>query len=470
MAEAKETPETRAVMCNGANSEFQFPFSDSFLDAPISPLVVFNPMDQELIREVSRSLGIPLAMPVATMLAYVSCLLGRTRLLRVARNRKIQAAIWVCITGRPGTRKSPCIDYFFDCIREIQKRPLAGSMLTIMIDEDGRFTQVDAGKLEFIARYTTSNATRAGLEKFLAETPRGITYTPDELTVLKENWKTEADKAVLISAYDGREASRMLHGEQRDIRNPFISIIGSIQPGLIKQVFNDSAASQGYTPRFLFVNADAPCPFSEHSGLSEISETAAKRLEDITCRLIDGKGFATLDLTPEAGILFQSWERELISVIARFSGSTQEMLNKFKERPLRIALLLDQLNMLGDANHEISRDTMGRSLALTNWLMREQLQFWQKYFAPTKGSNVKEAIRMAIAANAREIIGNGCMLEVKRLAEMAQAKVEFRIMLTTVGKAAAEMHLPEKRSSRVRIRYIPLDFIQSCQDEFGPAT
>lgn len=237
--------------------------------------------------DVAESSQLPKEYLVASALGFLAGLLGNRVRLEIANTYKITPVLWICLIGKSGSGKSPCL--------EIAKEPLKGILKNNikhflsekkeyeikkqiqMIKEKDLISQLRKNanneecknkvlrdiesikKEEVILPYSryfeltsgTKEAIYQGLEK---DSPTGLLLLVDELSGLFSRlckYNNTEEKAVYLSLYNGFiDINNKTVSRGNDIvENATLSIIGGIQLDKMKEIIARSDDS-GLLARF----------------------------------------------------------------------------------------------------------------------------------------------------------------------------------------------------------------------------
>ncbi len=232
-------------------------------DFPLSVL----PMElQRIIGELNCSNGFPIDYTASAMLAAVSVAIGNTHRVEVKRNWHESAILYMAIVGRPGDCKShpltfvmrPFVNADWRNNQDYQKRYREYQQAMSM----SRKERVHAGYEQFPKepkrlRYLVSDVTQEGLSAIHAHNPRGLCLCVDELSAWFKNftrYNNGSEEQFWLSAFNGSTTMSDRKNSQNSIfiKNPFISVVGTIQRRLLTELANGERAANGFIDRILF--------------------------------------------------------------------------------------------------------------------------------------------------------------------------------------------------------------------------
>ncbi|MGP1385717.1 MAG: DUF3987 domain-containing protein [Thainema sp.] len=224
--------------------------------------------------------------------------------------------------------------------------------------------------------YHTSDATREAIARIQSQQPeRGILVAPDELAGLFKGQNQYRngrgnDKESLLTAFDGAGLKvDRASGMRISIPRTSLSITGTIQPDVLREMMGDFSDANGQWARFLWCLLPLkPAPFPRQTVRYDISERlycVYQRLEDFPAN-----GYR---LTPEAKTLFADWYDRLdhLRVMETHPG-LQAVYSKMQGYTGRLSLILHCVNAAVDGclpADAVSAQTMRSTIKLARWFM-----------------------------------------------------------------------------------------------------
>jgi hypothetical protein len=229
-------------------------------------------------------------------------------------------------------------------------------------------------------RLKINDSTIEELQALLADNPRGLLYTRDELAGWLGNLDryggTGGDRAFFIEGWNGGPytVDRVKRsGAPLFIARNSIAILGGTQPDKIKGVFN--AADDGLVARFAFVWPD-PAPIADLTfgsnaaalGRQAALTGAARRLHAL--RLDDEPRY--IRLGGEARAMLNVLHKETTATARSSEGVSGGWHGKTKARAVRLALVFELLawaaGPTGPEPKEVSTDATVRAFGYADYL------------------------------------------------------------------------------------------------------
>lgn len=214
---------------------------------------------QELVRGAKTALGIPKDFFAASMLFAAASAAGNTYCLEVKKGVEQKAVFYMVIVGLPNSNKSGALKF---AIKPLLKQD-ADNYEDYEAQKDVWETEQAKPKKEreevdrpMFKRVVIADATPEAVASALADSPRGMILYRDELAgFIKDfnRYHQGGEQEFWLSNWSGINLSiDRKSSEPIRIKNPFLSIIGTIQPGVIEELAKGTRAVNGFIDRFLF--------------------------------------------------------------------------------------------------------------------------------------------------------------------------------------------------------------------------
>lgn len=336
------------------------------------PVDAFPAGYQYIMEATNASLNYPIDLMGVSMLNATALATGNTHKVQV-RNEWIESAVlYIAVVGRPGTAKS---------------HPLNFALKPFIKHDQASLKVYEQQKQEYERYHSLSKEERRGLpepvkptwQKYLVQdhTPealldvhkfnrRGLGIYMDELMGFFKNFGRYSngggDQEFWLSAWSGKAIIQdRKSGEPTMISEPFISVIGTIQVGLLQSLAKDNRNQNGFLDRILFAfpenlkkeywnNVDL-CP--------TIAEDWAKYLVNLLERKLEVKedlslASRILQYTPEASQLLWEWQKyntDLVNTAP--TESLAGVYTKLEVYCIRLSLILQ---MAAYTTEEAERD------------------------------------------------------------------------------------------------------------------
>lgn len=225
---------------------------------PTFPVVIFPEEIRKIIDDTHEELNYPVSFISASLLFAISVAIGNCRTLVSSPSRKVKTILFMALLGAPGTAKTHAINFALAPFLKLDDENLAKYNAAL---KDWRKQPPETrGDKPEAKQLCVQDFTMEAITKILGETKRGIFVFVDELRgwILSFNKYRSGggDLEQWLSLYNGCPitVNRKTLDDITFVRNPFVSVIGGLQPGLLPKLFGGEKMDNGFFFRMLFVN------------------------------------------------------------------------------------------------------------------------------------------------------------------------------------------------------------------------
>ena len=440
------------------------------LNLPDPPLDVFHPKIVEAVDNISETKRTPSEVVIAALLAMLSGLVCSARGLTIKKGWSENANLFIGLIGLSSCGKSPATNTIFKPVYEKEKafqeqfqKEWDAYQLALerwQQDKERRATELKPTppvRRDLILDDWTIEAAADAL----SSNPRGVLLYRDELAgMFKDLDKYSGEKGStqtrLIQAYDGKKPWKITRktGGTTFIPRPCLSIFGTVQPGIVTELFNKKDQDSGFLGRFMFIHAiqKEPSFFSEDQETYQTVETI-KTLVDGLNNLDCSEEGKFIGVMEDAKEVFVKWHDDLAREAFYSDEGLGGLLNKVRAQGLRICLIMHIMNSILDGKDEmrpVSRDTMIKALRLTNWLREHTQATWQmlrKEGQPATGQdvNVAQAI-ISFVQDGRSWIATQDITD--KVNEGLDSR--YHLQSSQIGRVCSRLGLTSKRTSQAK--------------------
>ena len=311
------------------------------------PSEVFPEQIRQIINRTRTCLNFPLDYICPALIFASSIALGNAIAVEIKKGWKEKAIFYMAIVGEPGTNKSSCLEFAIEPLRKIDRDNLKTYKKKLKQyeatknDPDKNIEQPVYGQI------VLSDITVEGFLKQHLNTPRGLAIYADELMGFVKSfsrYRSGNDEEIWTQLFTGVPIIvNRLHSDSFSVSNPFVGIIGGVQPGLLRK-FADGKTDSGFIYRWLFAYPDKRT-FSRFQD-DEIDDHTLNQWETIidTIRRIRYNGKTTvIRLSPEAYDLYKQWYNTGRETMEHASTSFIGITTKMERYCARFALILEVL-------------------------------------------------------------------------------------------------------------------------------
>lgn len=359
--------------------------------AKIFPLDVFPAYQQQAIESLYQDLNYPKEFTAAAMLYAASVAIGNTYRVEVKNGWQEGACIYLALVARPGTNKTHPLSFAIEPIEERDKKTFYQyEQLRKEYDKAialSKKEREENGIAEPVRpvwmKHLLTDYTPEGLAEVHKYNKRGIGVYADELAGWFKNfnkYNKGSETEFWLSAFSGRPITiDRKTVEPTYISQPFISVAGTIQTGLLLEMAKDRTQN-GFMDRILFVYPDdiKKPYFSE----TELSPAVMQRWKNTIARLIyepvslDENNCAkpeVLRFNREARAAFIAWQKTNADECNQAeTDALAGIYSKLEIYTIRLALILQMLywaSAEGDKTEITVRAVKG-AIKLTEYFRR----------------------------------------------------------------------------------------------------
>ena len=265
------------------------------------PVDVFPASVRRFAVQVAQSVGCPVDIVAALMLAVIATAIGASRALQIKEGWFESPRIYVAVVAPPGSGKSPAEGLVCRPLHDLQAQfrleysqareaydeaaesrgpqgrrrarsvPAAAESSSTSPDVAAGIAQ-DEGTREspsplppepVLRRLIVSDATTESLAPIMNENPRQLLMIKDELSgwvAGMDQYRAGrgADRQVFLSVWSGSPAiiDRKTQGAPIFVPHPFLNVMGGIQPDMLPELCHAKDRADGFLDRILFSYPD----------------------------------------------------------------------------------------------------------------------------------------------------------------------------------------------------------------------
>ena len=314
---------------------------------------------RDLIIDLNKSLNYPTDYTGTAILTAVATTIGTTAKLRVKSNWFEYPSIYSCLIGNAGANKTHPINTVFSPIKAIDgtNHDAFSSLHTELSNYQSLSKKAKQEVSEvsepILTKSILTNFTPEVLNKRLSENLRGCTVLSDEMATFFEgmnNYSKGDQIGVYLSFWSNQPTTidRMSSSIPLFIQNPFLSIIGGLQPRMCASAFPIQKLNNGFFQRFLFAFPESipKQPINDNEFNELIFEKYKSYINDyfstINVQKVNGNiDSKILKWTTEAKDFFYQWQKENCERVNEYQNNIKgEIISKFDNHFIRLSLLL----------------------------------------------------------------------------------------------------------------------------------
>ncbi|MCB0652177.1 MAG: DUF3987 domain-containing protein [Saprospiraceae bacterium] len=359
------------------------------------PAEIFPTALQKIIKATNDSLNFPIDFVGASMLYAASVAIGNSCKVEVLKGYQQNVSLYISIVGRRGTNKSHPLSFFLKPLEDrdeknfekyrIEKQEYDTNIKLSKKDRDNQ--QIDDPILPIWEQLLVTDFTPEALIEVHKFNKNGIGVYADELASWFKNfnrYNSGSEEQFWLSVWSGKPIRiNRKTSEPIFISLPFISVIGTIQPAVLKELAKDRTEN-GFMDRILFVIPDdlKKNYWSETQLELEVEETWKTIITNILDIHLNQNENLTptptiIKFSPEAKDILRAWQRKITDLC---NESNDDILvgiyAKLEQYSLRLALILQMLSLAcGETKQtEIGVDATKGALKLIEYFKKTALK------------------------------------------------------------------------------------------------
>lgn len=377
---------------------------DEWAPFPVESLPVVL---RNFAQEVARTMCVDEAFVVLPALGAAAGSIGNTYRIHVKEAWYEPSILWTVLVAESGTGKSPCIREVLAPLRE--REPVERAKYTkdqkvyewlwpklketceIWLKNNMKVPNLLVQQItppkppEFVRhRFMVGDTTTAALSRILQETPRGVLLHCDELTSWigsfdKYRSSRGTDQAFWLSIHSAEPLLIDRKGEQIQIPRPAVSIVGGIQPGILRRVLRAEHWESGLLARILMAMPPTKPKKWNAAGVPEDVKSsmanALGKLLDLQPEARDPWVPRTISMSPAACKVFGRFYDEHNEDLSKKSDAVRSAYAKLEGCCARLALILHLFKRAAGESTEqadsIDAQTVEQAVTITKWQTRE---------------------------------------------------------------------------------------------------
>lgn len=416
-------------LCNAIRMEFEGVFEKKI------PLEAFPAKIQDMILTLARQENYTIEYMMASLLVAVSTAIGNAVKIRIRGGWISNSALYMILIGRPGTGKTPPLDFAFRPIRKHDAQ--AVKQFKLEMEQYNNLIESNKGKKEnttplpdkpILQRTIISDFTPEALMRALDDNHRGVVVYVDEIMGMF-NAVNQYSRGQLIeqllTAFSGKplDISRCSMPVPIHIEYPFINIVGTMQITRMHELIEKGYKENGLLDRIIFVypssqeisdwQLDEDSSFASFEKYSNMWESIFNKVIDLPFSDNDNVQ-SILDFSPEAKAYFTNWRNNAIRAVNQIQddGLVDSRVIKAPMITARLALVLQILRWACGEVHKdfVDIDSTKSAIALS------------KYFESCYADIQKYMLRESIEPQKKELLD--CLSATFTTADAIQAGKE----------------------------------------------
>lgn len=331
------------------------------------PLHIFPKGVQKYITECNLKLNASIDFMCVSYLWLMSVLIGNTLKVKVKNGWIDSPILWISVIGSAGVGKTPDIKLILKPLLDLNSQEIKRYMKRQK--EFKEYEKLSKEDKEVNASIEAPTKSQLIVDDVTIESLIDIhSYNPKSIGVFKDElagwfkdmnkYRDGSDKERFLSAWSGDAiVLNRKTSEDAFVENPFIPILGGIQPAIFKEFQTNENQNNGFMDRMLFCD---PKKTAEYPPIEELSQVLIEQYRDVIFKIkevidrdYDPLEPRMLELTPTAKKEFTKSHKHLIDLMNsedELSNHTGMFAKQITYIP-RFALLLEFVNNIYEDNH-----------------------------------------------------------------------------------------------------------------------
>ena len=325
------------------------------LNENIFPINALPPIFKDLVSGLNETLNFPIDYTGTAILTAMATAIGTSAKVKVKENWCEHCALYAAIIGSAGANKTHPLATIFDPIKKIDKE--SHDDYTAKYKAYEKYQKLSPRERELatpiqepvLKKRVLTNFTQEVLHKRLNDNPRGCSVVSDEITSFFEgisNYSKNDPSSTFLSFWSNQSTTIDRVGKPLPlfIENPFLCIIGGLQPRMLSKVFKTKMLDSGLFQRYLFAYPQRvnKAPINDKLLDCEVFEKYSKfitgYIKDTSSESFKTR---TLTWTDEAKDYFYNWHKKNCDLVNKHSDNIKgEVISKFDIHFLRLSLIL----------------------------------------------------------------------------------------------------------------------------------
>lgn len=326
------------------------------------PIEIFPKAIQAIITATKESLNFPIDFTGTSILYAGSVSIGNTHKAEIMKGWQENAGLYLSIVGEAGTNKSHPLSFVLKPIEQrdklkfqkYQSEKMEYDSISALTKKDREQQGYDEPIKPIWEQLLVTDFTPEALAEVHKSNNRGVGVYADELASWFKNfnrYNKGSEEQFWLSVWSGKPIRiNRKTSEPTYIPLPFISVIGTIQPGVLNELA-DNRTENGFLDRLLFVVPDNLK--KEYWSEKELDSSIADNWETIILNLLNLP--LTMDetntpqpeilrFTDEAKRLLFEWQKSLTDQSNNPENEAISGVNaKMEVYAIRLALILQML-------------------------------------------------------------------------------------------------------------------------------
>lgn len=312
------------------------------------PLRVYPKQLQVIIMDANESLRYPIDFFAGSILYAFAVCMGNKIRVKIKNEWIDNPTIYLAIIGSPGANKSHPLNFAIKRIKERDGEQYDAYKQALNSEDE------KASKAAKWPKTIVSDYTQEALAPLHENNAKGLGVYVDELAGFFRNfnrYNKGSEQQFWLSTWSGQDINvDRKGGRSYFIKNPCISIAGTIQPKTLKENRAFLKNGAGFFERFLYIfpGDQYKEPFSDKEmppeSTNDFKYAIDKLIDYVNSDVNADNAGRLICFTPEAKSIYKQWYIENAANINNITNEdVQQILTKYDNHFLRLALILQSI-------------------------------------------------------------------------------------------------------------------------------
>jgi len=343
----------------------------------VFPVEVFPKFYQDLIQAYRDTLGFERPYSGLTILSIVSTCIGNSIKVKVKRGWIESPILYTALYGDSSKKKTPVLNTFLVPFYKKEESYQED------FDKDlSEWNQLENKPNKPKRKHILINdATPESIIDIHSNNQKSLLYLNDELISMVKRfnqYRNGPDQEFWLSQWSNtpikitRKTSDTIYFKQ-----PFISVLGGIQPAMLKELAKDSRGDNGFLYRILFAvpEDDQPDQWNENEVDEELIYKYNKIIKLLDEHFDSIEGTVEVEFSEEAKKIFISWYNDNAGLIHHSEDKQKSIYKKLEAYCIRFALILEVMfqSEPGGEVTAIGEDAVNGAIQLTEYFRQTSI-------------------------------------------------------------------------------------------------
>ena len=355
------------------------------------PLDVFPQKMQQMVLDLARTENYSIEFTITSLISAMAAAIGNSCYIRIKGNWITPPILYMMLVGKPGVGKTPPLNFAYKPLHDIDTEE--HHKFKALKDEYSAIVERNKGKkrteweslppIPVLHKNIMNDFTPEILMRNHDANLRGVAVVVDEIMGLFNTinrYNNSSFVQQMLSAHNGLpiDVSRCNLDCPLRIDHPCIQIAGTIQTGIVHELYDMGFKKNGFLDRFLF---SFPSDLKITPWIKNVEQDAAltdrpfrvwKEVIDKAMTLPFTEGvFNILNLSDEATDIFYDWRNEECERQNAIADERQ-IDTRFAKVPLntaRLALIFQLFRWAWDESHKdfVDADSINAAIRMSDY-------------------------------------------------------------------------------------------------------